>query len=299
MTLPVDVDGRRRLFARRPELSFDDVPRHWFADSVLATHLANGINLLFPLGERFFIRSVKKYADRVQDPELREQVKGFMAQEVRHGAEHERFFAALEAHGFEIRPFLQWYERVAYDGLERRVPAALSLSVTVALEHFTAALAARALKRDDIFARRTHPAMRDLLLWHASEELEHKAVAFDVLRTVHPSHALRVAGLVVATLTLFGFWAAATSMLMRQEPPAVRRRALRDIWSKSHTKSAVAASTRSVGGRGGGEGRTLVRVVGPHIARAMLDYLRRDFHPSQRDDLHLAERYLERAFAVG
>ena len=266
--------GRPRIVSRRPTLSFDDVPRHWFAKNVLSTHVANGINLLFPLGERFFIRSVRKFAHRVTDPELAEQVKGFMAQEVRHGAEHERFFAALEAQGFEVRRFLRWYERVAYDGLERHVPDQLSLSVTVALEHFTATLAARALARDDVFSKRTHPALRELLLWHAAEELEHKAVAFDVLRATNPSHALRVAGLVVASITLFGFWAAATTMLMRQEPREVRGRALREVR----------------------EGRTLVGAVGPHFARAMLDYLRRDFHPSQTDDWHLAERYLDEAF---
>lgn len=265
----------REIVARRPALSFADVPRHWFANNALSTHIANGINLLFPLGERFFIRSVRKFAHRVTDPELAEQVKGFMAQEVRHGVEHERFFAALEAQGFEVQRFLRWYERVAYQGLEKRVPDELSLAVTVALEHFTATLAARALSRGDVFAERTHPALSQLLLWHAAEELEHKSVAFDVLKATNPSHALRMAGLVVASLTLFGFWIAATTMLMRQEPRRVRRRAVGEIR----------------------EARTLLGAMGPEFARAMLDYLRRDFHPSQKDDWHLAERYLDEVFA--
>ena len=50
------------------------------------------------------------------------------------------------------------------------------------------------------------PAMQQLLAWHAAEEIEHKAVAFDVLQQIDPSYALRIAGLVYATVMLGGFW---------------------------------------------------------------------------------------------
>ena len=44
-----------------------------------------------------------------------------------------------------------------------------------------------------------HPVMRQLLEWHALEELEHKAVAFDVLRAVNPSYALRITGMALGS----------------------------------------------------------------------------------------------------
>lgn len=44
--------------------------------------------------------------------------------------------------------------------------------------------------------------MRQMLLWHASEEIEHKAVAFDVLKMVDDSYWLRMRGLIHATITL-------------------------------------------------------------------------------------------------
>ena len=69
---------------------------------------------------------------------------------------------------------------------------------------------------DQVFDQ-MHPVMRALLLWHASEEIEHKAVAFDVLQAVHPSYPLRVLGLACATALLGTWWLAATRMLLAQD----------------------------------------------------------------------------------
>src|ERR1035438_6622950 len=95
---------------RSPRFDFDAVPRHWFAGSTVGTAFANGLNLLFPAGERFFVRSVRHYLDRIRDPQLREDVKGFSGQEGLHAYAHERQFEALEKQGYTIRPFLRFYE---------------------------------------------------------------------------------------------------------------------------------------------------------------------------------------------
>ena len=190
---------------RSPGVDLDTpVPRHWFGGNAFATHLVNGVNLLFPAGERFFVRSVNHYLDRVDDPLLRAQIKGFFGQEGRHAREHERVFRLLEEQGYDIERFLGLYERIAYGFIEKHAPHALSLATTAACEHFTALLAEDVLSSDVLDS--AHPSMRALLLWHACEEIEHRAVAFDVLRQVNPSYALRIAGLAMATLMLGGFW---------------------------------------------------------------------------------------------
>ena len=111
---------------------FDEVPRHWMGGQALATAMANGLNLVFPLGERFFIRSVRHYMDQV-DEDLRKQVKGFFGQEGRHAHEHERFFEIMESQGYEIRRFLRIYEAIAYRGIERLFGPKMHLAVTVAI----------------------------------------------------------------------------------------------------------------------------------------------------------------------
>lgn len=254
---------------RAPGLDLEaDVPRHWFGGNAVATQVANGVNLLFPAGERFFVRSVNYYLDRLEDPHLRRQVRGFFGQEGRHAREHERLFRLLERQGYDVGRFLALYERIAYGLIERVSPPALRLASTAACEHFTAILAEDALRRRLLDL--AHPTLRALLLWHAAEEIEHRAVAFDVLRAVHPSYALRVAGLVMAAVCLGGFWALATGMLLWQERRLGGARLAAD-WRRARAHDAAA--------------RGLFR-------RGIRDYLRRDFHPSQKDTDRLAADYL-------
>jgi predicted metal-dependent hydrolase len=262
------------LHVRSPELPFPaDLPRHWFAGSALATHLANGVNLLFPSGERFFVRSVRHYQALIDaDPKLAADVRAFFGQEGRHAQAHERFFAALEAQGYVIRPFLQVFERIAWTELEPRLPAELRLSVTVALEHYTAILAERALTLGDL--DHAHPALRALLAWHAAEEIEHRAVAFDVLRKVNPSYALRMGGMALATLGLVAFWLAAVTMLLEQDGLLGGERLRRERHMLREGREGL--------GRG-------------VFLRGLRAYARRDFHPNDRAIDGLARDYLTSA----
>lgn len=262
--------ARPEIKVRKPVFHFADVPRYWLWGNARATALANALNLVFPAGERFFIRSVRHYMDRLQDdPVLLDEVRRFMGQEVRHGMEHERFFEALEAQGYEIRSFLEWYERIAYQKLEQKMPPSINLAVTVALEHFTAMFAERALSRD-VLIQHADPVMRDLLSWHACEELEHKAVAFDVLKKVDPRYVVRIAGLAAAAAALVYFWMAGARHLLAQEP-AERRRLSREEMKHAREHNVL---------------------LNGEFMQAFLDYLRPGFHPAQNDNYRLATDWL-------
>lgn len=250
------------------------VPRHWLSAHPVPTHIVNGLNLLFPVGERFFVRSVKAYLERLDDPALVAEVRSFFAQEGRHASAHDRVNQMLRDQGFEVDSFLEQYRRTV-ERLERRLSPALRLSVTAAIEHFTAILAEAAFSSPILLE--AAPAMRALLAWHALEEIEHRAVAFDVLASVQPSYTLRIAGLVIATATLAGFWFAASRMLLRQDPA-------------TRTAPPFPRPPKE---------QQIIRTV---FARGIRDYLRRDFHPRQKNlepiaaewiRAHLAERAAE------
>jgi predicted metal-dependent hydrolase len=239
------------------------VPRHWFAGSAVATHIANGANLLFPAGERFFVRSVRHFIKVIEgDALLMEQVRGFAGQEGRHANAHEKQFAVLEAQGYALGPFARVYETFAYGFLERILPPEVRLSATVAAEHFTAIMAENAFRERTLDA--AHSVMRDFLLWHAAEEIEHRAVAFEVLQRVNPSYALRMAGLAISTVMLAGFWAAGTLVLLAQDGVGVEqaRRELGEMKAARHATSE----------------RSLLDGV---FGRGIREYVRRDFHPMQ------------------
>lgn len=246
---------------------FDDVPRHWLAGAAAPTAMANAFHLIFPLGERFFIRSVRRYMDEVS-PEMRQQIKGFFGQEGRHAHEHERYFEMMEAQGIEIRRFLDFYEKTAYGGFERLFGPKMRLSVTVALEHYTAIFAENALEHGLI--DRAHPAMRALLGWHAAEEIEHKAVAFDVLKEVDPRYSLRIAGLALGTFVFVTYWFLGTLALLRQEEGL----SLREIARQLREVQRVHPVGRMV------------------FLRGIREYLRPSFHPWDNDNLGLARRFL-------
>lgn len=268
---------------RTPRLGFAEVPKRWFAESAAATQVANGVNLLFPAGERFFVRSVKHYLDELDDPELVAQVRGFFGQEGRHAQAHERFFETLREQGYDIDAILEPYEHLAYERIEKMTTPAIRLAVTVALEHFTAILAEDALAGGDL--TRAHPVMRQLLEWHALEELEHKSVAFDVLRSVNPSYALRIAGLALAAVSLGAFWLHATRKLLAQDGMTLRD-AARELGTLR--KRAEKAGIRSA-----------KPIFSRVFVRGIREYLRPSFHPTDKDHGRVFAETLARLTAEG
>lgn len=260
---------------RDPGVDVDGVPRHWFGGNLVATHIANGVNLLFPAGERFFVRSVKHYVDGIDDENLRARVRGFFGQEGRHAKEHDAFNRILESQGYEVDRFLALYERIAYGFIEKVATPPLRLAATAACEHFTAILAENALRMR--FLDIADPRMRALLLWHAAEEIEHRDVAFDVLAHVDPRYGMRVAGLAIGAACLASFWAAGTLHLLAQERKEIGVRAIAKQWKALRTHRATYASRK------------------PVFVAGIKQYLRRDFHPSQSDIDELSREYLASA----
>lgn len=171
------------IVGRKVDLGFPaPVPRHWAGDPVL-TRISDALSLLFPAGEQFFIRSVQHYRHAITDPTLRQQVKDFAYQEAQHSNAHAAYNQMLIDQGLNVG----WVER----SLERRLeiaerffPPIVRLAFTAAAEHLTATMAEALLaSMRDHFAG-ADPRMRALYYWHAVEEVEHKAVAWDVYHRV-------------------------------------------------------------------------------------------------------------------
>lgn len=254
----------RSIHARAFKGSFDDVKRDWFGGNTAATQLFNSINLLFPEGERFFIRAVKRYEDWIADPELRARMRGFYAQEGHHANAHERYFNTLREQGYDIEPIVTGITKL----LRAKVLSPeTNLSITVALEHYTAIMA-ELMYTDPFFAKIEEP-IRSLLLWHAAEEIEHKAVAFDVMKQVDPSYSLRMRGYAIATVMLAIIWGAGTTKLLREDPAPL-----------SKIMSDIGKVLRN-------------GVLGRKIFwRAFREYVRPDFHPDDNDNYALIRDYV-------
>jgi predicted metal-dependent hydrolase len=246
-----------------------DLPRHWHSGDPYITGFFNGLSLMFPEGERFFVDSVRRYQDRITDPRLREEVRGFCGQEGIHAREHRHYNELLETQGYPARKLERFVEMGIR--LDRMMPAKWQLATTAALEHFTAIFAELVLS-EPAFFRDAHPAMKRLWTWHALEEAEHQAVAFDVYETVAPGfggYLLRIITMAI-TSVLFGLQILAhESVLVNRDGVfwklRARGKAFRYLWTEPG-----------------------------FLAKGMRHYLRyyrRDFHPWQRDSSELVARW--------
>src|SRR3546814_17111606 len=95
----------RDITVRRPGIDHEQpLPRYFVADDPMRSHIAAMLSSVFPEGEDFFVRSVRNYRDRIDDPELSKQVKGFIGQEAIHGREHRDFNEQLATLGSPTLP---------------------------------------------------------------------------------------------------------------------------------------------------------------------------------------------------
>jgi uncharacterized protein len=149
--------------------------RWWNGGDPVATAFYNGMSVAFPLGEAFFIDSVRRFRDAVPAHQ-QAQIDAFIKQEAAHSREHIHFNKQVHEAGYEVASIeANLAEQLAK---AKDFPPVVNLATTVALEHFTAIIAHAALKTDRHFEGASADAAR-LWKWHAIEEIEHKAVAFD------------------------------------------------------------------------------------------------------------------------
>lgn len=152
--------------------------RHWLGGDFHQTALIDGLSIFLPEGERYFIRALKHYAGKLDNKQLAAEINGYAVQEAFHTREHEDYNRALAKLGYDV-------DRM--EGPVRQVlrvdkDPVLRLAVTCAIEHLTATFSTVTLRHPEILEKAA-PAYRRLWMWHALEELEHKAVALDVLQS--------------------------------------------------------------------------------------------------------------------
>lgn len=254
---------------------FDDLPKHFAVDGdILMSHILAVLSSVFPDGEDYFVRSVEAARHDISDPELLEQVEGFVGQESMHGREHRALNERLAELGYPTRA-IGVYVRTLTSLRERFQGKRANLAYTASLEHYTATLAETLLGDARARAEIGHEGVRSLLVWHALEEAEHKAVAFDVYRYVGGTERMRVVIMWLTHLTFVletSIWTA-VSLAM---DPAARRQPLQLLRGAARLRHSPFAS--------------------PRTARQLFQYHRRGFHPNDRDTTELIATWRDKLF---
>ncbi|MCW5829799.1 MAG: metal-dependent hydrolase [Deltaproteobacteria bacterium] len=255
--LPEGVDIKvRHLKFQFPE------KRYWLDNDPFATRFIESLSMFFPDGETFFVKSVLHYRDRITDPELKKQVAAFAGQEHIHSTEHQKYNARAAGR------HQKQYEKVAgflLNGPHSRLASPLDkLAVTTALEHFTAILADEFLK-NPAYSSKMEPAHAKLWLWHAAEETEHKAVAFDVYKAVGGGYFRRAFFMLAATMFILLAAIGVTSVMLWRDRMLFRLKTFTSFLMWGFIRPGL-----------------FVRVLGNWF-----DYFKPGFHPWQHNNAHL------------
>ena len=278
----LNAELKSKMQIRNVKFDFKDIKDpHYIASNIFATHFSNALHVIFPEGEKFFIRSVKNFMKEIDDPKLKKEMIDFMGQEGVHHREHERFWEQLEGMGLRPKGFAKWFKRGA-NGVEwlfnktlsKRMANKMLLSMTSGMEHYTALFGNQNLGNSEFMKQFYPKEMFMMILWHSAEELEHKSVTFDVLQQVDDSYWLRISGMTIAS-TLFYMYALSGMIYFILQDKE------RDL-SNMTTQFRDFVTNFSM------------RPEGMAGWKLLLDYFKPGFHPDDHDNYHLAEEFFEK-----
>jgi predicted metal-dependent hydrolase len=261
-----DPTSTRRLgitvTPRRPGFDFEglehEVPRAWHPAGIGPTAFLEALSAMAPVVEGFFVNDASRLLPRLADGALHIEGKAFLRQEASHASMHAAFNRLLMRWGVPVEPIadsvLRWLAVVDWTSSDLRS------AVAMAGEHFLGEIGHAILSRP-LLLDGVDPRIAGLFRWHSYEEIEHKAVLFDVF------HAARGHGLYTYAVRIAGLWIAIVLLALALSSVSYRILASAGAAQDLHAWRNL---TRFVFGRGG--------MLGGRW-RAVTAYHRRDFHP--------------------
>ena len=256
------------ITVRKAQFNPKAIRRHYFANSPIMSHLLTALSSTFPIGEQFFVHSVRNVRDKVKDEKLQAQIAAFIGQEAMHSKAHAEFNDAWRCEDYNLDRFQAWLARKNI--YVKTLHPKIQLAITCAFEHFTALLGGYILRHPEVLSTLDDDAVK-LWVWHAIEEIEHRAVAFDVYQAVYGDDKIRrmimrsvTTGF--ASLTLYS----ATKLFMQD-----RKKSLPKIGGNIFGLYLLA--------------KMLIQMLPEYLS-----YYQKDFHPANIDYSKIVQYWKER-----
>lgn len=180
-----------------------DLPSAWNPTYPEFAAAANSVSLLMPYAEPYFVRSTRDALPQL-DGEMAERASAYARQESQHHRQHRRFNDLLVAQHPSLQRAERWMART-YGWLGRTRSLKFNLAFAASSEALAFALARWSVRNNVLFFGGANPAAATLFLWHLAEEVEHKAVAFDVWRVVDGRRLRYCWAMIVTTVILAWF----------------------------------------------------------------------------------------------
>lgn len=196
MAIASNRDNLKAEIVVREKLDFKldhSIPKYWYGNDAFMTRFWGGVCATFPEGERYFISSLRPFRDQITDQKLQQEVKDFICQEGQHGVVHTEFNQILQEQGMPIEKLIRYQHKI-FNLLLGCFSAKYNLAITVACEHVTALMMECFFEKKETMASVDY-RVRAMLAWHSIEEVEHKAVTFDVMNVMKISYLTRVSAM--------------------------------------------------------------------------------------------------------
>ncbi|HEB26505.1 MAG TPA: metal-dependent hydrolase, partial [Porticoccus sp.] len=152
----------------------------------------------------------------------------------------------------------------------KRFPPIVQLAITVSIEHLTAVLSECMLSEGSVLEQ-ADPTMAALWRWHSVEEMEHKAVAFDVYRAVGGTESMRMKVMRRVFFMSMMQFLSGTAYMLRKDgllfSPGIWKDGLQDLFGKEGIVTSAKPSFQ--------------------------EFFREGFHPWQQDTQYLLDRWVQ------
>ena len=109
-----EVDpGPVQIQARKVHFDVSDIPLHWIPGHPVASNVVSLLNVVLPAAERWFVDTFNEALPLVKDPQLADDMRGFIGQEATHADVHERMLHEyMIVNGIDPRPMVDQIEYV-------------------------------------------------------------------------------------------------------------------------------------------------------------------------------------------
>ena len=249
-----------RMIVWRPPFTFTRKSAvFWNAKRPEFSQIVNAASLAMPYLEPYLIKTMREARPLISDPRLVRELDLYCAQESAHYRQHRRFNDELKAEQPDAVNASEDILAADYEWLGKNRSLRFNLAYAEGFESMALAIGHMLIKDRVYLFGDSNSEVASLILWHFAEEIEHKAVTYDVFEHVSGSAFWRLVGLFYATGHIFWRTRAGYQRLLKAE----------GLWRNWRSRLAL--------------GRVLIRVLSILTARFVL-ILVPGYHPNKIAD---------------
>ena len=181
-----------------------DLDPIWAPDNVSRSLLFNGLSLTMPYLEPYLVKTMREAMAHVNDPQLLEDMRGFMGQEACHYKCHRKLNELLKANGYPELAEVEQSMARSYARLSGRSLRA-RLAYSAGFECMTNGFTTWFINARQKLFGGTSTHVASFWLMHMVEETEHKTVAYDAYMSCYGEFWPRFIGVFHGSFHVLGY----------------------------------------------------------------------------------------------